>query len=72
MTEFIYAIIIIIIIIIRHVKRELYEDAVAYFDHAARVQPSEPKWRLMTASCHRRLGDLHKSYDIYLQVGPIF
>ncbi|CAK9252804.1 unnamed protein product [Sphagnum jensenii] len=51
-----------------YVKREMYDQAIEYFECAAKVQPSEVKWRLMVASCHRRLGDLHKSLDIYKQL----
>lgn len=51
-----------------YVKREMYEQAIEYFDRAAVVQPSEVKWRLMVASCHRRLGDLHKAFELYHQI----
>lgn len=39
-----------------HVRGEMYERAVPFFDLAARVQPQEPKWALMVASCYRRIG----------------
>lgn len=45
-----------------HVKNEVYEKAVPYFELAARVQPSEVKWSLMVASCYRRI-------EAYSQVG---
>jgi intraflagellar transport protein 88 len=51
-----------------YVKREMYEQAIEYFNSASIVQPSEVKWKLMIASCYRRLGDLHRSLDIYQQV----
>jgi intraflagellar transport protein 88 len=51
-----------------YVKREMYEQAIDYFSHAASVQPSEAKWRLMVASCYRRLENLQKSFELYLQV----
>jgi hypothetical protein len=39
-----------------HVKSELYEKAMPYFDLASKIQPQEVKWLLMVASCHRRIG----------------
>lgn len=39
-----------------HVKNEVYEKAMPYFDLAARIQPTEVKWQLMVASCFRRIG----------------
>ena len=51
-----------------YVKREMYEQAIEYFDCAAVVQPSEIKWRLMVASCYRRLGDLHRSLEMYQHI----
>jgi len=38
------------------VKNEVYEKAMKYFERASQIQPSEVKWRLMVASCHRRIG----------------
>ncbi len=39
-----------------HVKHEVYEKAMPYFDLASKVQPQEVKWALMVASCYRRIG----------------
>lgn len=39
-----------------HVKNEMYEAAAPFFELASRLQPREPKWQLMVASCHRRIG----------------
>jgi len=57
---------------IYHVKQEAYEAAIPFFNRAAQVEPQEVKWRLMVASCYRRLGaypqalklyeDIHKSH----------
>ena len=41
-----------------HVKNEVYEKAIPYFDLASRIQPQEVKWALMVASCYRRIGAL--------------
>ena len=51
-----------------YVKREMYEQAIEYFQRAALVQPSEVKWRLMITSCYRRLGDFHKALELYQKV----
>ena len=50
------------------VKRELYEQAIEYFERASLVQPGEVKWRLMVTSCHRRLGDFHKALELYQHI----
>lgn len=39
-----------------HVKNEVYEKAMPFFDLAAKIQPAEIKWQLMVASCYRRIG----------------
>jgi intraflagellar transport protein 88 len=51
-----------------HVNEESYETAATYFSVAARMQPNEPKWQLMVASCHRRAQKLEKAFDLYEQV----
>jgi len=54
------------------VKSEMYEKAVAYFERAAQIQPSEVKWKLMVASCHRRSGDYALAFDIYRAIHADF
>jgi intraflagellar transport protein 88 len=51
-----------------YVKREMYEQAIEYFQQAAQVQPSEIKWQLMVTSCYRRLGDLYKALELYQKI----
>lgn len=51
-----------------YVKREMYEQAIEYFERAALVQPSEVKWQLMVTSCYRRLGDFYKALELYQKV----
>jgi intraflagellar transport protein 88 len=51
-----------------YVKREMYEQAIEYFQRAALVQPSEVKWQLMVTSCYRRLGDFHRALELYQKV----
>ena len=54
-----------------YVKREMYEQAIEFFEQASQVQPSEVKWRLMVTSCYRRLGDYFKALELYQQVGAV-
>jgi len=51
-----------------YVKREMYEQAIEYFERASAVQPNEVKWRLMVTSCYRRLGDLNRALELYQQI----
>jgi intraflagellar transport protein 88 len=46
----------------------MYERAVHFFERAAQIQPTEVKWKLMVASCHRRSGDYQVAFDIYQQI----
>lgn len=41
-----------------HVRNEVYEKALPYFDLASKIQPQEVKWSLMVASCYRRVMQL--------------
>ena len=50
-----------------YVKSEMYEEAMAYFVRASYIQPKEKKWKLMVASCHRRVGASQQA----LQVAPL-
>jgi len=38
-----------------HVQNEMYEKAVPFFELASRINPLEVKWKLMVASCYRRV-----------------
>jgi tetratricopeptide (TPR) repeat protein len=48
-----------------HVRHEAYEAAAPCFELAALVQPREPKWALMAASCYRRAGALAAALERY-------
>ena len=50
------------------VKSEMYEKAIEYFQKAAQIQPKEVKWKLMVASCHRRVGALQQALRTYQDV----
>ncbi len=51
-----------------HVKSELYEEGAQYFRQAICIQPGEVKWKLMVASCYRRMGNYPKAFDPYEDV----
>jgi intraflagellar transport protein 88 len=47
------------------VKSELYEKAIEFFERASEIQPQEAKWKLMVASCHRRMMNYGKALEVY-------
>jgi len=51
-----------------YVKGELYEEAIAYFQRAAEIEPDEVKWQLMVASCYRRMGARKQALDLYKKI----
>ncbi|KRX05596.1 hypothetical protein PPERSA_12774 [Pseudocohnilembus persalinus] len=53
---------------IYYVKQELYERACQFFERASQIQPKEMKWRLMVASCYRRMGSYQKALKIYEEI----
>lgn len=53
---------------IYNVKQGIYDKARTYFERASQVQPKEVKWKLMVASCYRRMNDLDKSLKIYEEI----
>ena len=50
---------------IYYVKQCLYEKACFYLERASQIKPSEVKWKLMVASCQRRIGNFQKALKIY-------
>jgi intraflagellar transport protein 88 len=50
---------------IYYVKHDLYERACHFFDRASQIQPREVKWKLMVASCTRRMGNYQKALKLY-------
>ena len=50
---------------IQNVKGENYEKAAEYFERASVIQPKEVKWRLMVASCYRRMNMFQQALDLY-------
>jgi tetratricopeptide (TPR) repeat protein len=50
------------------VKNELYEKAMEFFKRASQIQPEEVKWKLMVASCHRRIQNFTNALQIYQDI----
>ena len=56
-----------------HVKAGAYEkdeyaEAIEYFERASEIEPGELKWKLMVASCWRRMDKLDRALAIYKAV----
>ena len=51
-----------------HVSRNIYERAIQFFERAAEIKPTEVKWRLMVASCYRRMNSFKKAYELYKKI----
>lgn len=51
-----------------YVKQEFYEQAITFFERAAEIQPNEVKWKLMIASCYRRMANFQHAVDLYEQI----
>ncbi|XP_029458373.1 intraflagellar transport protein 88 homolog [Rhinatrema bivittatum] len=45
-----------------------FEEAIQYFERAALIQPTQVKWQLMVASCHRRSGNYQKALETYKEI----
>jgi len=50
---------------IYYVKQEMYEAAIPFFSRASQIEPNEVKWRLMVASCYRRMGAYPAALKLY-------
>merc|ERR1719262_1304507 len=53
---------------IYYVKQEVYEAAIPFFSRAAQIEPNEVKWRLMVASCYRRMGASAMALKLYEEI----
>lgn len=49
-------------------KSEVYDKAITFFQRASQLEPSDVKWQLMIASCHRRMRNYQQSLEIYQEV----
>ncbi|KAA0195074.1 Intraflagellar transport protein 88 [Fasciolopsis buskii] len=48
-----------------YIESQFCEKAIAYFERASLMQPSQTKWLLMIASCHRRSGNYQQALETY-------
>merc|ERR1712118_631764 len=53
---------------IYYVKQEMYEAAIPFFSRASQIEPNEVKWRLMVASCYRRMGAYPAALKLYEEI----
>jgi len=53
---------------IYYVKQEMYEAAIPFFSQASQIEPVEVKWRLMVASCYRRMGAYPQALHLYEEI----
>mmetsp|Transcript_13666 Transcript_13666/g.36798 ORF Transcript_13666/g.36798 Transcript_13666/m.36798 type:complete len:844 (-) Transcript_13666:172-2703(-) len=53
---------------IYYVKQEMYEAAIPFFGRASQIEPCEVKWRLMVASCYRRMGAYPQALALYEEI----
>eukprot|EP00929_Paragymnodinium_shiwhaense_P016836 TRINITY_DN12548_c0_g1_i1.p1 TRINITY_DN12548_c0_g1~~TRINITY_DN12548_c0_g1_i1.p1 ORF type:complete len:618 (+),score=194.81 TRINITY_DN12548_c0_g1_i1:188-1855(+) len=53
---------------IYYVKQEMYEAAIPFFSRASQIEPNEVKWRLMVASCYRRMGAYPQALSLYEEI----
>lgn len=51
-----------------HVKSSNFHKAAQFFEVASKTNPRDLKWKLMIASCYRRMDKLQKALDLYKEV----
>eukprot|EP01083_Nonionella_stella_P110192 322283_1 len=51
-----------------YVNSEMYEEAIRFFERAAEIEPRQVKWKLMVASCYRRMREFGQAVGIYKQI----
>ena len=51
-----------------HAKQDQFEKAIIYFDRAAQIQTKEVKWKLMIASCYRRMNLFNEALRVYEEI----
>ncbi|XP_078699282.1 intraflagellar transport protein 88 homolog isoform X2 [Branchiostoma floridae x Branchiostoma belcheri] len=55
-----------------YIDSQFCEKAIHYFERAAVIQPSQVKWQLMVASCHRRSGNYQQALETYKEIHSKF
>jgi intraflagellar transport protein 88 len=53
---------------INHVRNLNYERACFFFERASLIQPKDAKWKLMIASCQRRMENFEKALKLYEEI----
>jgi len=51
-----------------YVQNGLFERAIQFFERATEIKPGEIKWKLMVASCYRRMKSFREAYDRYKKI----
>jgi intraflagellar transport protein 88 len=51
-----------------YAKSEMYEKALTFFERAAQIQPHVLNWKLMVASCYRRMGSFDRALSLFEQL----
>lgn len=51
-----------------YIESQYFEKSIEFFQRAALVQPNEVKWRLMIASCYRRIGNYPQAKEAYTSI----
>ncbi|XP_013385188.1 intraflagellar transport protein 88 homolog isoform X2 [Lingula anatina] len=51
-----------------YIDSQFCEKAISYFERAAIVEPTQVKWQLMVASCHRRSGNYQQALETYKSI----
>ncbi|XP_006822667.1 intraflagellar transport protein 88 homolog [Saccoglossus kowalevskii] len=55
-----------------YIDSQFCEKAIHYFERAAVIQPTQSKWQLMIASCHRRSGNYQQALETYKHIHKKF
>ena len=50
------------------VKHEMIEKSIPFFFRASQIQPKERKWKIMVATCYRKMGEDTKALTIYKKI----
>ena len=55
-----------------YMESQFVEKAIIFFERATQIQPGEVRWRLMVASCHRRIGNYQLALQMYKDIHEQF
>ncbi|KAI6656911.1 Intraflagellar transport protein 88-like protein isoform X3 [Oopsacas minuta] len=55
-----------------YMESQFVEKAIIFFERATQIQPGEVRWRLMVASCHRRIGNYQLALQMYKDINEQF